>query len=120
MSKCTALLAVILLIVLFSLPKVSAAGRLMSQAYAQKIFDKDRSLEGIVDRLFKYSFLYSKDELREAVAFTYEKFPPSLRGNIFEFVQRAMDTAAARKKPLDFTVCALVEAILDKPQGCPR
>ena len=112
---------VVLLVILLSLvtPTVSTAGKLMSQWEANQIV-KQNNLEGQVTTVFEHcGHLYSKEEIRESLAFTYTKFPTSLQAQVVEFVQRATDVAAAKEVPLDTTVCTLVSATLDEPLRCP-
>jgi hypothetical protein len=112
---------VVLVVILFSLvtPTVSPAGKLMSQWEANQIV-KQNNLEGQVITVFEHcGHLYSKEEIREALAFTYTKFPPSLQARVVEFVQRATDVAAAEEVPLDATVCRRISVILHEPLRCP-
>lgn len=115
---CRILISLAILLALVT-PTVSVAGKLMSQWDANQVL-KQNDLEAEANSLFEYcKHLYSKEEVREALAFTYAKFPPSLKGRSVEFVQRAMDVAAAKEVPFDRTVCTLVSGILDEPLQCP-
>ena len=115
---CRTLVSVIIVLTMIT-PTVCTAGKLMSQWDAIHI-TKQNDLESNVTNLFEYCHhLYSKEEIREALAFTYDKFPAVLKGKSVEFVQRAMDVAAAKELPFDTTVCTLVSSILDEPLRCP-
>ncbi len=52
---------------------------------------KQNNLEGQVITVFEHcEHLYSKEEIREALAFTYTKFTTSLQARVVEFVQKQL------------------------------
>lgn len=105
-------------VIFILMPTLSLAGKLMPQHHIDVII-KDNNLETDAINLSKYcKNRFSMDEIREALAYTYSEFPKSLKSKTVEFVQRAMDVAAAKQFPLNETVCELVSAVLGKSRNC--